>query len=319
MRTRAGEYVDPFFGLSPKNIRVPTLADLYDRSEGNRPITGVLASVNWHLGMIGRGSGSPGGDADPVVLLEPDGDLYTNPELYSLPPIHAPAELRRAIRATDQQDGQKDGRWMGHDLDDPEVRYASPAQVKYQQYLLESLIKNQRFGADRTTDLLFVNLKSPDDAGHKWGMTSDEMGETIAAADDALRRLLVVLDGVVGERRWVVIVTADHGHTPYPDESGAWPIGGSELKADANRALDTNGNDVELVDRVVSPGIYLNLEEMRALSLTPTNVAEWVTGYTAGENLRKGTELPEVWTGREGEPLFDGAVVKDELAATSCN
>ena len=95
-RRRAANTSTRSLGLSPANIRVPTLADLYDRSEKNRPITGVLASVNWHLGMIGQGSDYPGGDADPVVLLEPDGDLYTNPALYSLPPIHAPAELQEA-------------------------------------------------------------------------------------------------------------------------------------------------------------------------------------------------------------------------------
>jgi hypothetical protein len=318
MRTPAGEYVDPFLGLTPGNVRVPTLADLYDTAEKDRPITGVLASANWHLGMIGRGSDYPKGDADPVVLLEPDGDLYSNQEIYSLPSIHAPAELRRAIRSTDLEDGKRDDGWMGHSLDDPEVRYASPAQVRYQQYLLESLLKNQRFGTDRTTDLLFVNFKSSDDAGHRWGMTSEEMGATIQAQDDALKRLLAILDDVVGERKWVVAITADHGHTPYPSESGAWPIGGAELRADANRDLDDNGNDVALVDRVVSPGIYLNRSELRALSLTPDDVAEWIVQYTAGENLKKGAELPEAWGGREDEPLFDGAVVNDRLAASSC-
>jgi Type I phosphodiesterase / nucleotide pyrophosphatase len=318
MRNPEGEYVDTFAGLSPANVRVPTLADLYDRSEKNRPVTGVLASVNWHLGMIGHGSDYPGGDADPVVLLEPDGDLFTNPALYSLPDVAAPKKLQDAIRATDAVDGARDGKWRGHPLDDPDVRYASPAQVEYEQLLLENLIRNQRFGDDRTTDLLFVNFKSSDDAGHHWGLTSNEMADTVDAQDDALRRLLPFLDREVGERQWAVIVTADHGFRGDPEDTGGWPIGGAELRDDANRDLDTNGNKVALVDRVISPGLYFNRSELGANSLTPKDVAEWVAQYTAGENLKEGDEMRPGWEGREEEPLFDGAVVRDELAATSC-
>ena len=43
---------------------MPTLADLYDRAMGNKPIVGMVATVDIHLGMIGHGCFWNGGDQD---------------------------------------------------------------------------------------------------------------------------------------------------------------------------------------------------------------------------------------------------------------
>jgi hypothetical protein len=318
IRTASGEYVDPFLGLDPSNIRPPTLADAYDKARDNDPVVGMLAAVNWHLSMIGHGAGWPGGDNDPAVLFDDGGATYTNTSLFSLPPIEDTGYLLRASQRLDAQDGSRDGEWRGHSLDDPLIRYASPAQVSYEQHLLERLISIEDFGADAVPDLLYVNFKPSDDAGHTWGMTSPEVGEVIEAQDTALRRLVRFLDAKVGHGRWVLMLTADHGQTSYPRESGAWPIGGGELARDANAALDGTDDGVNVVDRVSSPGAYVNRDQLAANDLSLADVGRWVAGYTVEQNVKKGDSVPPRFTERTDELLFDGVVVSSRLISDAC-
>lgn len=314
LRTRRGpgEYVDPFLGMDPSGIRVPTLAERLVEDSAGRSTAAVLASVNWHLGMMG-------GAVGPVVLIRETGETFTNESLYTLPVAMDAALLERETDALDAADGAHDGLWWEHELSDPLVRYATPAHVAYQQTLLERLIETEELGRDRATDLLFVNFKSVDDAGHNWGMTSAETGETLRSADAALRRLVRFLDDYVGRGSWATLVTADHGQTPYPKESGAWPIGGAELQRDINARFDRNGSDVALADRVSSPGVYVNRPELTANDVTLDRVARWVAGYTVGENLKQGEKLPPSFEGREDEPLFDATLAGSRLAGLSCS
>jgi hypothetical protein len=317
-RVAGPQYVDPFLGLDPSGILVPTLADLYDKKKGNRPIAGMLAVANWHLGMIGHGASHPRGDRDAAVLFNAEGDVYTNSDLYSLPAIARPARLQRYVRELDASDGALDGQWQGRSLNDPEILQATPAAVRYEQDLLERLISSEGFGRDRIPDLLYVNFKPSDGAGHKWGMNSPEVGDVLAEQDRALRQLVARLDSTVGQKRWVVIVTADHGQTPYPQESGAWPIGGGELKEDANEKFDQENPDLELVDRVVSPGAYVREDELRANGVSLEEIGGWMGRYTVGDN--KGDQDIAAWyEGPPGDPVFDAVMVGRRIIGGPCS
>ena len=308
---KKSEYVDPFFGLDPSNMRRPTVADVYDRETNNRAVTGMLAAVNWHLAMIGQGAGIRGGDRDPVVLFDDAGEAFGNPALYSVPDIDRPGALKRTAEGLDAADGSRDGHWRGHRLSDPQVRYSTPAHVQYQQMLLERFIASEEFGQDNVPDLLYVNFKPSDDAGHAWGMNSTETALTLEAQDNALDRLVTYLDRKVGSKRWVLFLTADHGQTPYPRESGGWAIAGGELTRDANASLDNTDDDVDLVDQVSSPGAYLNRSQLKANDLTKSEVARWMAGYTVSQNVKEGEEIPARFEGREAEWLFDATLVGD--------
>ena len=318
-RTAEGEYIDPFIGLDPTNIRVRTLADDYDLARDNRPVTGMFASVNWHLGMIGQGAGIPGADKDPVALLDDEGDLFTNPSLYELPPVSDPTLLDAIADELDDKDGAADGEWRGHPLDDPIVRYASPAHVDYQQRLLERFIVAERFGEDRVPDLLYVNFKSLDDSGHNWGPDSKETGEVLKATDDALKRLTAFLDDKVGRDEWALLVTADHGQTLFPEDSGGFAIGGAQLADDLNREFDDDGGP-GLIDRVSSPGAYLNLNraDFEVSDTKLKEMAEWLVHYTAAENVKEGEDFPAYYQGAPNDPLFDAVVYAGGVATRDC-
>jgi hypothetical protein len=151
-----------------------------------------------------------------------------------------------------------------------------------------------------------------DDAGHRWGMTSRQVGDNIKAADDALKRLTGFLDETVGEGDWAVVVTADHGQTRYPSESGGWPIRGTELKADIEDALGPE------VLRVTSSGVFLT-DDAALTNGKAASVAEWMIDYTVRDNVPDGEDLPARWEGRGDTLLFDAVMAGRKLVATRCD
>lgn len=315
-RDELGELVDPWLNEDPSKLLVPTLGDLYDRARNNRPLVGMTATVNWHLGMIGHGSATSGGDRDQALLLNDQGLPFGNESFYEIPDVASPGELDRFTKELDRSDGAADEQWKGHPLADLALRYATPAYTRYQELMLERMIAEVGFGKDSVADLMFVNFKQPDDAGHQWGMSSPEVEAVLTAQDRELRRLAGFLDQEVGKRRWVLALTADHGQMPYPEESGAWAIGGTEMKNDANAAL---GEGAELVDRVVAHGAYVNRERMERAGVTLEDIARFFSRYTVGENLKEGSELPAAFENRTDERLMDAAVIGGGKVVRGCS
>ena len=117
----------------------------------------------------------------------------------------------------------------------------------------------------------------------------------------------------------MIVLTADHGQTPYPEETGAWPIGGAELARDVNAHFDADGDDVPLADRVTSPGIYVNRSELADNEVTLQDVAKWVARYTVGETIQEGVETPAVTGGRLDRPLFDATLAGARLGGRGCS
>lgn len=321
LKVRAEDYnqVNPFGGLDGDSLKVTTLADEYDLARDNGPVAGMFGSVSWHLGMIGHGADLEGADHDPVALLDKvTAEVKTNPAVYSQPSINDPDQLDRFAAQLDTEDGSRDQKWRGHPLDTPDDIHLTPAIVDYEQWLLERMIETEGFGADKVPDLLYVNFKTSDIAGHKFGMNSPEVGAAIRAQDANLRRFVRFLDRTVGKNRWVLMLTADHGQTPYPAESGAWPIYGGELARDLNAVFDKTDDDIPLIRSVGSAGVYVQLDQLDENDASLWKMARWITGYTVGENLKEGEKPPAGFQGRKDELLFDAVLSKRRVAGVAC-
>jgi hypothetical protein len=312
-----GEYSNPWPRGEPANLETATLGDLYDRARNNVPKIALVAAHPWHLGMLGHGSATPGGDADLAVLLTHFGRSVVNSGHYESPLFEGKAQLEEEVTALDPADGARDDRWNHLPLDDPDVVSASPAFVAFQQRVIENLILDHGIGDDEVPDLLFVNMKSPDRAGHEWGATSNEVGAVVRAADAALRRLVRFLNERVGRENWVLLLTADHGQMLYPHQSGGYAIGGRKLGDDLNdRFVDTN-IDSPLVNRVTAHGAYLSRNQLRADGVNRLELARWLLDYTVSENLN-GDPLPDHLRRRQNERLFDAIVIRGRRAVLNC-
>lgn len=77
-------------------------------------------------------------------------------------------------------------------------------------------LDGEGLGQDATTDLLAVSYSSPDILGHRVGPRALEEEDLYVRLDRELERLLNELDKRVGDGRYTVFLTADHGVVDVP-------------------------------------------------------------------------------------------------------
>jgi Type I phosphodiesterase / nucleotide pyrophosphatase len=302
-----------FANRTPSNLLVPTLADTYDQATGNEALIGMFAYKSWHLGMIGHGAYLEGGDRDIGVILNQTESFIGNPRYYEVPDYLASVPgLPSAIRKVDLDDGELDTAWMGHEiLADPTERRDTPAWVLYQTDIIKALLEREGFGVDDVPDLFYTNYKQIDEVGHNWNMVNEEMREVVRYTDGQLGVLERFLDDLLGKKRWVIIVTADHGQGPLPEASGAWPINMGETTKDIAAHLDVSID--HLFDNTGPVGFWLNQQTLEENDITTGDVADFLIEYRLGDNVPDGETVPEQWRGREDELIIEAAFPSDEI------
>ncbi len=295
---RMGHRVAKPYELGPRYLMLPTLADLYDRAHGNRPLVGLSGSTVTHIGMMGHGALWGGGDKDIAVLRELEGaetlgaeGIEWNllgklhpyyrfvPYANDLPPIS------RYFDDVDRRDGTLDGKWFGSVIRSEETLqgFHTPARVPYQDRLIREMIVREGFGDDDETDFFFINHKLIDHIGHVDSMNGPEMEDSIRAEDEALSAVIDLLNREVGKGRWILTLTADHGATPDPNVSGADVISQFGLEQALKGRFDTDGDAVSVIESVQPSGIFVNEGELRQEGSTLADVAEYLMGLTKGE------------------------------------
>jgi predicted AlkP superfamily pyrophosphatase or phosphodiesterase len=95
----------------------------------------------------------------------------------------------------------------------------------------------------RGTDLLAVGLSGTDAVGHRYGPDSREVHDQVLRLDRYLGWFLEQLERRVGGDRLLVVLTADHGVTPFPAASRARGLTAHDVRLDTlvaavNRELD---------------------------------------------------------------------------------
>lgn len=81
----------------------------------------------------------------------------------------------------------------------------------------QEIVRSLHMGEDASTDFLAVSFSQTDAIGHDYGPLSREQLENLLRVDEALGQLMRVLDETVGEGRWVMAVTGDHGVLTMPE------------------------------------------------------------------------------------------------------
>jgi Type I phosphodiesterase / nucleotide pyrophosphatase len=310
--------------VGPQYLRKPSLADLYDRALGNRPMVGTVGLDQWHLVMSGRGALFPGGDRDLAALTDESqeyagwhlpedvADAFLFPSyLASFP------GLDQSTEALDVSDGSRDDLWSNEvELSDPRSVLSSPAYSRYQSAIIQELLTLEGFGEDAVPDLFFTNFKQIDLVGHRWGMENWQMPAVIGASDAALSELVGFLDREVGEGEWVLALTADHGTTPPPGETGAFLIDRTELRKDIQARFDQDNDGRNVVEAPRVTEFWMDERELEDNGFTVRDVGRFVMKYTKAENARDPSEVPNR---RLDDTLFSAAFPSSLLeAGLSC-
>ncbi|GIU99390.1 MAG: hypothetical protein KatS3mg014_1006 [Actinomycetota bacterium] len=323
---RIGGRITTPWESGPVYLIEPTLADLYDRAMGNRPLVGILGTVSIHIGMMGHGAAWGGGDRD-IAIVRQKLDAETLGEegfAWNLPPrlqhfyrfpryVNDVPGFEEDVRAVDAADGRIDGRWRDNDIAPLLQGFETPARIPYQSRVLRTIVEREGFGADEVPDLLFVNHKMIDYISHVWTVNSPEMRDAVRAEDAALRELVSFLDREVGRGEWVLVLTADHGAIPDPKVTGAFSIPSIALASGINGTFDTDGDERRVVQMVQPTQVFIDEAELRQNGHTLEEVARWVMGLTKGDVST--APLPP---GEADDPIFQAAFPSRLLAQLPC-
>ena len=307
-----GEIVGSWPKSKPSYLAVPTMADLFDRANDNAPLVGMVGDHGWHLGMIGHGSYLKGGDKDYGIMFSREGDPITNPEHYTLPEyVEEIKGLQEDIHTVDVDDGEADGRWMGNDvLDERRLVHETPPATLFQTRILRELMTKEGFGQDDVPDLLFTNYKQVDYVGHRFNMLQPEMREVLRYTDEELGELEDFLNEFVGEKEWVIAVTADHGSTPSALATKAWPIGTQAMLDDISAHFDLPIE--ELIDETRVTGFWVNHEGLATNDISLEDISEFLLDMRIEDNAVAIDELPAGYDKRLDEHIFSAVFPSEE-------
>ena len=107
--------------------------------------------------------------------------------------------------------------------------YGKPWLDEYLTRFAERLIAEEGLGDDGWTDLLALSYSALDSAGHSFGPDSPEVLDVLLRVDRRLGELLEFVDERIGLDNVIVALSSDHGVAPMPELGRS---GGRRLTAD---------------------------------------------------------------------------------------
>ncbi|HEX4609073.1 MAG TPA: alkaline phosphatase family protein [Urbifossiella sp.] len=197
--------------------------------------------------------------------------------------------------------GAKQGRVFPHPMSDekaPGPRYyaaveTSPFGNELLLELAKKAVSAEKLGRGEAADLLCVSFSSNDLVGHIWGPDSQEVLDITLRSDRIMAGLLGHLDAEVGKGRYAVVLTADHGVCPIPEQKrlpkaervsvdallsqlpAALDETFGQIPTGLTRWLELDGKDAQ----AVWPWVYLNHQAIRARGLDPAAVADFAAQW----------------------------------------
>jgi len=274
---------------SPKNLRVSTFCDELERSTGGMSRT---ASVSFKdraaILMAGR-------SADDVVWLDVKEGRWTTSDFYeksgrlpewasainaekrpdtfkgkSWTPSLSSDTLKRASIPEKPSMPDSFGKTFPHPIPDGESFYSNWQRTPWgNEFVLDSALSAIRalaMGKDNIPDLITINLSTNDFVGHWFGPDSPEVMDLTVATDKYLASFFRAIDHWVGLKNTMIVLTADHGVMPMPEEftKNGQPGGRMDyarLVADLKNAVrDEFGDRAEILN-TNSQAVYLKVEE----------------------------------------------------------
>lgn len=186
--------------------------------------------------------------------------------------------------------------------------YGSPFGNELLVSLAERALEGERLGSRDATDVLALSFSCNDSVGHDKGPHSAEIRDITVRTDLALERLLAAVDRRVGLARTVVILTADHGVAPVPEQMKAWKMpGGRFLRADLETAVAGG------LEKAFGPGAWIEGRAGSSLYLNRALVAERGLDPAAveGRAASAAETTAPVWRAYTRSQILEGRVPPD--------
>jgi Type I phosphodiesterase / nucleotide pyrophosphatase len=304
----------PGAGSSPWRLRVSTVGDELKMAHPASRVVGMAFKDRSAILMAGR-------MADAAVWWDSSTGNFVSSTWYrsELPGWVA---AFNAGRPADAWLG-KEWRGVGEGAERGPVLATLPAKPGPEYYgalydsafgneLLVSLaieaLDAEKLGARGATDVLALSFSCNDAVGHDKGPHSAEIRDITVRTDLALGRLLDAIDQRVGLARTVVVLTADHGVAPVPEQMAKWKMpGGRFPRPDLEAAVGA------ALEKAYGPGQWVEGRAGSAIYLDRALVAERGLDLAAVERVTaEGAEsVPSVWRTYTRAQLLEGRVPPD--------
>jgi hypothetical protein len=266
-----GRVQEAYAALDPGELMALTLADVWNiATEGRAIIIGQGGAIRATAGLVGHGGCMINGRKVLAASYSTrDAGWETNDRCYEMP------------RALDGMTGEKywndvNGTWQGHKINSPRTLRASAVFQRYEGEALAVVLDSAPLGADAVTDLVLVNIKSPDYVSHAYGPASPEIEETLAELDRQLSRAITLLELKAGAQNLVLAITADHGMPPEPS-AGRRRILVNEVVAALDAQFARGGASVvQYFNDPANAQIHMNEARLRELGVSLDTVAQFL-------------------------------------------
>lgn len=138
---------------------------------------------------------------------------------------------------------------------------ATPFGSELTLELAKAAIKGESLGMRGVTDVLTVSISTVDYCGHIFGFESHEAQDLVLRLDRQLDDFFKFIDKTVGFENCLIILTADHGVAPIPEQA----VGGLRLYEkpfldSLKAAVDTLYPNV--IEAFTNGEVYLNQKEI---------------------------------------------------------
>ncbi|SMO55203.1 Type I phosphodiesterase / nucleotide pyrophosphatase [Fodinibius sediminis] len=165
-----------------------------------------------------------------------------------------------------------------HDLDENRGEsYSVVSSTPFGNTLVKEFAKRAldagQLGSDGITDFLSVSFSSTDYVGHKFGPNSIELQDTYMRLDRDIADLLNYLDRKVGEGKYLLMLTSDHGAVDVPAELMDRKLPGGYFNSDAvldllDQYLVEQYGKAEWIEAYANQQIYLDRDLIRRRELS---------------------------------------------------
>ena len=189
--------------------------------------------------------------------------------------------------------------------------FDSPFGNELLEDFAEAAIAGEKLGEHGSTDLLSVSFSSNDAVGHAFGPDSPEVKDISIKTDQVLGKLFSYIDRQVGMQNVLVILTADHGVAPLPEDLGKWKMPGGRMSSahlfdPVKSALEAKFGKGEWILYTAGTSPYLNLDLIRSKGLDEVEVRRVAA--------RAAAAVPHVARVYTRDQLLNGEVQHDPVS-----
>lgn len=149
----------------------------------------------------------------------------------------------------------------------------------------KAAVDNEQLGQRGVTDLLAVSLSATDLAGHDFGPMSQEVQDIVVRSDKQIGELIDWVYKKLGQDNVLVVLSADHGGVPMPEQLSSLGFNAGRIKKKAikeavDKALKDKFGGDKWVLAAEDPHIFLDRKRITEKKLDPALV-ERVAGEAA--------------------------------------